>query len=482
MPLPNMQTIRLRPTDNLAAVLACEKKSRTLLTEFFKESGTEGCPKILYGEFSEHYRWDTGSRTWIKRKNEIIVIGRLFFVAPAEGERFFLRLLLLHIRGPTSFESLQTVNGYKCATLQEAALRHRLLENEDAAELCMAEACTGQMSAALRCLFKIHIYCDVSLACDVPKQSSLAALIIAIRLIIWDDASMEKGQNVESLDLLLRDLCVLDKLFGGNGTLQSKESEYISLPDGMVRDPEYGSPDHICKLATLMFPELDLDTFDSEIFTTREILTPLNDDVDARNSVLIEKFPSQAVTYKSHDSMLDDNCKVYPVEFINKLNPGGMRPHELILKEKCSVILLRNLRPSFSLCNGTRMICKRFLHDSIKCVIMVGHHNGEHVFIPRIKLRPATTANYPFQFQRNQFPLKLSFAMTVNKFQGQTLSQVVVYLPRPCFSHGQLYNALSRAHKASQVTVIATPGPEGVPSTFVKNVVSYDVLSLAGTA
>ncbi|XP_074271743.1 uncharacterized protein LOC141595678 [Silene latifolia] len=116
-------------------------------------SATEGCPKLLYGEFTEHYRWDTGSRTWEKRKNKVIAIGRLVFVAPAEGERFFLRLLLLHIRGPTSFEYLKTVDGYVCATFQEAALRHRLVEEEDAAELCMAEACAMQMPIVLRRLF-----------------------------------------------------------------------------------------------------------------------------------------------------------------------------------------------------------------------------------------------------------------------------------------------------------------------------------------
>uniref|UniRef100_A0A803MQQ7 Replication factor A C-terminal domain-containing protein n=1 Tax=Chenopodium quinoa TaxID=63459 RepID=A0A803MQQ7_CHEQI len=48
--------------------------------------------------------------------------------------------------------------------------------------------------------------------------------------------------------------------------------------------------------------------------------------------------------------------------------------------------------------------------------------------------------------------------MIVNKSQGQTLSQVIVYLPQPCFSHGQLYVALSRAKKSDKVTVI-TPQP-----------------------
>lgn len=64
---------------------------------------------------------------------------------------------------------------------------------------------------------------------------------------------------------------------------------------------------------------------------------------------------------------------------------------------------------------------------------------------------------FPFQFKRKQFPIRLSFAMTVNKSQGQTIPNVGVYLPAPVFSHGQLYVAMSRATARTNIKILALP-------------------------
>ncbi|XP_021718628.1 uncharacterized protein LOC110686344 [Chenopodium quinoa] len=105
----------------------------------------------------------------------------------------------------------------------------------------------------------------------------------------------------------------------------------------------------------------------------------MKEDVDAINEFLIEKFPREYVVYKSYDSILDDNCILYPTEFLNTLCSGGMSPHELVLKENSPVILLRNIDPFVGLYNGTRLTCKRFFRNVIQCVIAIGHYQGVHM-------------------------------------------------------------------------------------------------------
>ena len=52
---------------------------------------------------------------------------------------------------------------------------------------------------------------------------------------------------------------------------------------------------------------------------------------------------------------------------------------------------------------------------------------GEIVFLNRITLY--SDNEYPFTFKRrlnSKFPIKLAFAMTINKAQGQTFSNVLI--------------------------------------------------------
>ena len=84
-----------------------------------------------------------------------------------------------------------------------------------------------------------------------------------------------------------------------------------------------------------------------------------------------------------------------------------------------------------------------------------------------------------------QFLVRLSFAMTVNKAQGQTISHSGVYLPEPVFSHGQLYVVLSRATARSNIRILAVPPGDKkdkkkmtkINGTYTKNIVYKKVLT-----
>uniref|UniRef100_A0A0L8H3R5 ATP-dependent DNA helicase n=1 Tax=Octopus bimaculoides TaxID=37653 RepID=A0A0L8H3R5_OCTBM len=87
--------------------------------------------------------------------------------------------------------------------------------------------------------------------------------------------------------------------------------------------------------------------------------------------------------------------------------------------------------------------------------------------------------NVSFTLERNQFPVHLSYSMTINKSQGQKFDKVGLLLPEPLFGHGQLYVTLSRARKLSdvRVKVINTDKQrKRRGKTYTKNIVCKEVL------
>ena len=72
--------------------------------------------------------------------------------------------------------------------------------------------------------------------------------------------------------------------------------------------------------------------------------------------------------------------------------------------------------------------------------------------IPRINFHP-TDRSLPIEMERKQFPVRLCFAVTSNKSQGQTLKNVGIYLQQDFFCHGQLYVALSRVQSPKNLKI-----------------------------
>ncbi|XP_055333911.1 uncharacterized protein LOC129585300 [Paramacrobiotus metropolitanus] len=135
--------------------------SHTKLTAYFQLNSDEPSARKFYytdipftGSFTIPFVWLKSAKKWQKRKRGgESVIGRMYAVWPSDRERFFLRLLLLHIKGATSFESLRTVNGIQCASFHEAAKALKLLDDDSEWNASLAEASLSSMPKGLREMF-----------------------------------------------------------------------------------------------------------------------------------------------------------------------------------------------------------------------------------------------------------------------------------------------------------------------------------------
>ena len=116
-------------------------------------------------------------------------------------------------------------------------------------------------------------------------------------------------------------------------------------------------------------------------------------------------------------------------------------------------MLLRNLDQATGLCNGSRLIVTKLANHIIGAKMITGNKDGQEIYIPRTSMSPSQSP-WPFKLIRKQFPIMLSYAMTINKSHGQSLGFVGLYLPTPIFSHDQLYVAVSRVQSKSGLKIL----------------------------
>lgn len=116
-------------------------------------------------------------------------------------------------------------------------------------------------------------------------------------------------------------------------------------------------------------------------------------------------------------------------------------------------MLLRNIDQASGLCNRIRLIVDELGKNIICAIVVTGNHLGEKVYIPCMNLIPSDP-EMPLKFQRRQFSLSLCYAMTINKSQGQSFSNVGLFLPKPVFIHDQLYVVVSRVKSMNNLKIL----------------------------
>lgn len=379
--------------------------------------------------------------------------------------------------------------------------------------------------------FKIPLNIYEDSVCSIEKGSQLAALIERTDLIVWDEVPMQHRYCFEAVSRTLADIRGNDLSFGGIPVILGGDFAQILpvIPRGNrattvtanlqqsvlwpffrilhlrrnmrvqpgPRNKAFAEWILSLSYTPVMYGQIDLPSFvttttsvetffekvfplpamqrahqDWTYFQSRVILTTRNDTVADINNRILARMTGEMKIYETIDSVdTREEETTIPIEFLRAQNPSSLPPAKLKLKIGAPIMVLRNLFPAEGLCNGTRLVVKALHESGLDAVILGGQFHGQRRYIPRILLTHEMQEG-GWTHHRRQFPVRLCFAMTINKAQGQSLNRVGVDLRLPVFTHGQLYVALSRVTDVDRLDVLL---PEQSDAR-VENIVYPEVL------
>ncbi|KAG4038793.1 hypothetical protein PC123_g25647 [Phytophthora cactorum] len=246
--------------------------------------------------------------------------------------------------------------------------------------------------------------------------------------------------------------------------------------DGEDEDIRPGAiPRDLTRMVDEMYADINNpEIANDEYFSIRTILTTTNAVVQRINEAVAQRLEEISQEYLSTDSVEEDEeVNFFEQEVLHTVNINGIPPNKLTLKKGAPIMMMRNLNPDLGQCNGTRLRIVEIKPHVIHATIMTGERQGQHVLIPRIVfISDGEAREFPFRLRRKQFPVQPAFARTINKAQGQTVQNLGLYLSTPCFSHGQLYVALSRVTSRSKFkAMIEYPQLEEEDGVYTDNIV-----------
>ncbi|KAL7291672.1 hypothetical protein TKK_0014707 [Trichogramma kaykai] len=137
------------------------KNVNTTLTAWFALNAKDTeANKYFYHDIPYHYVFNDKQKMWtVRKKMTKPVLSRMYQVNPKEKEKYYLRLLLLHVRGAKSFNDVKTHQNVTYETYFEAVRSRNLIKIDTEWDLCLSEAVKVKFPYALCELFaNICIY------------------------------------------------------------------------------------------------------------------------------------------------------------------------------------------------------------------------------------------------------------------------------------------------------------------------------------
>ncbi|CAN1841326.1 ATP-dependent DNA helicase PIF1 [Linum perenne] len=297
--------------------------------------------------------------------------------------------------------------------------------------------------------FKIPLEIDSLSTCTVKKGSDVAELLKIATLIVWDDAPMIHKLSFEAVDRTMCDIMNMPLSgenyvpFGGKVVLLGGDFRQTLpvVPNGSREDNINATlpRSYLWTYCTLLHLKINMRITTNSINTT-----PMFDGLTFPDWVLaVGVYPFFQKSYQS-------------LQYIK--SRAIVSPTNAVVSEINNILLAQVLLTDLG-------------EYVISGLIVSGTLEGTTVAIPRIIL-DVTDNRWPFTLRRRQFPIRICYAMTINKSQGQTLDHVGIYLPKPVFSH---YVAVSRVRSATGLHIlISNMSPN--PDNETRNIVYQDIL------
>ncbi len=267
---------------------------------------------------------------------------------------------------------------------------------------------------------------------------------------------------------------------------QIRVGNKFSLEVQLVRDEPSTGTTHIrlptCKYITDVSEALGFlypHGFDTPDLHERAILCATNEDVDEWNSIVQDLNPQQSRTYVSHNQFKDvddpygiltsmlteDACLFY--------RQNGVPDHRITFKRGDICFVMRSIYKKEKLANNPRVVIIE-AYDRIVKVRTIEDYPREFI-VPRIRFLVKLKFG-GFTLIRTQFPLRLAYAMTKNKSQGQSIPVSLDDVQHPPFSHGHLYVSMSRATDVDKKAFFCREDQVLEGAVAVENVVYPELL------
>jgi hypothetical protein len=207
--LPGENLIVFDPADGVEDLLDDPDSGCSMLTSFFQfcERNPEVTRDLTYADAPSiltYYKSGDKKGWQIRQRGNSL--GRLYFARPAQGERFYLRMLLHVVPSPKSYPYLRTFEREEpWPTFREACAARGLLADDGEWHLCLTEAAAFQTGPQYRQLF-------CTIICNHPEADA-AQLFENHFVPLSDDVRRTLARTHPRLDPSdqdIRDFCLLE--------------------------------------------------------------------------------------------------------------------------------------------------------------------------------------------------------------------------------------------------------------------------------